>query len=238
MSGTGTYTAREITPADLPAVARVHLLAFPDGALTLLGAEAVRRYYHWQLTGPHDVVALCIVEGRELTAFCFGGIFRGALQGFLRKNRRYLVWCLATRPWLLANKIVQQQMGAALRLLGGRLSTSPTQKLATAPISSKVPFGVLSIAVHPGKAGTGQGQCLMHCLEQAAHNRRFSGMNLVVSPKNRHAINFYERLGWTRDLEPSGIWSGAMRKDFFLAGMQSPAYPASRSGESVPFPVP
>ena len=34
---------------DLPAVASVHMAAFPKSALTMLGTEAVRRYYEWQL---------------------------------------------------------------------------------------------------------------------------------------------------------------------------------------------
>src|SRR5687767_3624542 len=109
------YAVREITLVDLAAVAHVHLLAFPLTALSSLGPEAVRRYYHWQLTGPHDVIALCIVQDGELTAFCFGGVFRGALQGFLRRNRFYLGWRLITHPWLLSNKIVRQQIGVALR---------------------------------------------------------------------------------------------------------------------------
>lgn len=209
-----THTARQITSADLLAIARVHMLAFPNSALTSLGPEAVRRYYHWQLTGPHDGVALCIAEGGELTAFCFGGIYRGALGGFLRNNRRYLIWCLATRPWILANKVIRQQIGAAIRSLGSQYSLRSRTTPVPAPMPRKASFGILSIAVHPRKGGTGQGHYLMSVLEREAKEREFAGMQLTVSPKNHHAIRFYERLGWSRKLEPSGIWSGAMRKDF------------------------
>lgn len=213
MSGHGMHTARQIKSSDLPAVARVHLLAFPDSALTSLGAEAVRRYYHWQLTGPHDVVALCVVEGGDLTAFCFGGRFRGALGGFLRKNRGYLLWRVATRPWVLAGPIVRQRVGLALRSLGRRRFASQAAPIARASTPRKPTFGILSIAVHPSKVGTGQAKHLMDCLEQAAQERSFSGMHLTVSPKNRQAIRFYERLGWSRDLDVIGSWSGAMKKD-------------------------
>lgn len=34
-------------------VAGVHVAAFPSSALTRLGSEAVRRYYLWQIEGPH-----------------------------------------------------------------------------------------------------------------------------------------------------------------------------------------
>jgi hypothetical protein len=44
---------RDLTPTDLDAVAKLHLDAFTDRALTKLGQEAVRRYYEWQMAGPH-----------------------------------------------------------------------------------------------------------------------------------------------------------------------------------------
>jgi GNAT superfamily N-acetyltransferase len=214
MSTARAHIARQITPGDLPAVVRVHLLAFPNSALTSLGAEAVRRYYHWQLTGPHDlIVALCIAEGDELTAFCFGGSFRGALEGFLRTNRRYLTWRVATRPWIWTNEIVRKRVSDALRSLGGRRSGRAANAQSITPVRRKLMFGVLSIAVHPNKAGTGQGHHLMCCLEQAAQERQFSEMYLTVSPTNRHAVSFYERLGWKRDPGQNGVWTGGMRKD-------------------------
>lgn len=204
---------RRIEHADLAAIARIHLLAFPNSALTSLGIEATRRYYEWQLTGPHDVVAACIVESGEITAFCFGGLFRGALGGFLRANRRYLFWRVVTRPWLLTNEIVRQRIRMAAGSLARRYLPSSTNSGAANSSSRKTTFGILSIAVHPNKSGTGQGRCLVNCMEQAAQERQFAGMHLTVSPHNRGAIAFYERLGWTRDLNKRGAWTGGMRKN-------------------------
>ncbi|CAG0992531.1 hypothetical protein ANRL4_02561 [Anaerolineae bacterium] len=45
-----------LTTSVLPFVVQIHRAAFPDSALTKLGAEAVRRYYLWLMTGPHDAV--------------------------------------------------------------------------------------------------------------------------------------------------------------------------------------
>jgi len=45
---------RFIGGAALADVAKVHCRAFADAALTRLGCEAVRRYYLWQLEGPHE----------------------------------------------------------------------------------------------------------------------------------------------------------------------------------------
>jgi len=186
------------------------LQAFPDSALTVLGAEAVARYYHWQLTGPHDALALCIDEQGAVTAFCFGGIFRGALRGFLEKNRAYLLWCVARRPWIIFNAVIRRQIATALR----SLSTPKTPRLADGgeAIPQRSSFGVLAIAVIPAKAGKGQAQTLMKSLEDTARQRHFSKMHLTVSPDNTRAVRFYERLGWTR-IPDHGAWKGFMSKD-------------------------
>lgn len=200
---------RPINLRDLSGVARVHLLAFPESALTLLGAEAVRRYYHWQLAGPHDAVAFCIGEGEEVTGFCFGGVFRGALRGYLEKNRGYLFACVVGRPWIVFNPIVRKQIATAIRSLNNRSSQSIR---VTKVEISRPTFGVLAIAVHPAAAKKGQGQQLMQCLEDVARKRQFSGMHLTVSPDNLNAVGFYERLGWIRVPTENGSWKGFMKK--------------------------
>lgn len=47
---------RPLSAPDLGQAVQIHRAAFPDSALTKLGAEAVCRYYLWLLTGPHDAV--------------------------------------------------------------------------------------------------------------------------------------------------------------------------------------
>ncbi|MGH7603730.1 MAG: GNAT family N-acetyltransferase [Gemmatimonadaceae bacterium] len=218
------HNVRALTTNDLSSAARVHLLAFPDSALTLLGAEAVRRYYSWQLLGPHDVVALCITENEELTAFCIGGTFVGALQGFLRKNQRYLCWRLVTHPWLLIRGPVSNQIGTAVRSL---VKSLRAKKRSVVQIhqGTRATFGILAIAVEPSKMGTGQGKCLMNCLEHSARLRHYSGMHLTVSPDNSRAIDFYERLGWSRYPGSDGRWMGAMKKNLSLELLESGHYP-------------
>jgi ribosomal protein S18 acetylase RimI-like enzyme len=213
MSSNSLHNVRALTINDLPSVARVHLLAFPDSALTLLGAEAVRRYYSWQLLGPHDIEALCITENEELTAFCIGGTFAGALQGFLRKNQRYLCWRLVTHPSLLSHGVVSRQIGTAVRSLAKSLRMKKPRIVQTQQRAYRT-FGVLAIAVDPTKTGTGQGKCLMNHLECSARARNYSGMHLTVSPDNIRAINFYERLGWYRYSAKDIRWTGAMEKSF------------------------
>src|SRR5262249_51814901 len=108
-------STRPLRQEDLPEMTRIHLEAFPDSALTALGQEAVQRYYAWQLSGVHQLVGLGADLDSRLVGFCLGGVFRGALSGFLRQNRRYLIVRLLTHPWLIFR--FSAQVSTALRSL-------------------------------------------------------------------------------------------------------------------------
>ena len=105
----------ELCGNDLPAVAVVHGAAFPESALTKLGPRAVGRYYQWLLTGPHEAASLGIWKDGRLVGFCFGGIFRGALSGFVGNNRWYLAGRVLTHPWLVANPIFRDRLRIGLK---------------------------------------------------------------------------------------------------------------------------
>jgi len=187
-------------------VATVHLEAFADTALTRLGRETVRRYYEWQLVGPHDATNLGAFRGGELAGFCFGGIFRGAMGGFLRAHRNYLAWRVATHPWLALSPLFRDRMAESLRILR---RTAKPKSPATKPRVQ--PFGILAIAVSPRFQGLRVGQQLMGAAEAVARARGFAEMHLSVNADNARAIGFYEALGW-RKLQRNGRWLGEMTK--------------------------
>jgi ribosomal protein S18 acetylase RimI-like enzyme len=191
----------------LPDVARVHVAAFPSSATSRLGREAVRRYYLWQLQGPHDHwFRGAWVDGR-LVGFCVSGISRGALSGFLRANRGYLTGALLLRPWLVFNPFIRDRMAIALRSLGWRRQGVVAADGALPPPS----WGILSIAVDPQVQGSGAAKALMEDAEAEARRRGFSQMHLTVAVDNGRAIRFYEKLGWVK--VPQGRrWSGRMIK--------------------------
>jgi ribosomal protein S18 acetylase RimI-like enzyme len=200
---------REIQARDLPDVAAVHMLAFPESALTLLGTEAVRRYYEWQLVGPHDVVALSAMLDSELVGFCFGGIFRGAMSGFVRKNRKFLIGHVLAHPYLVRNPIFRNRLAT-----GARVLKSHAKPAAPAPGPSNRSlnhFGILAIAVHPQRQGLGIGKVLMAEAEAVARRQGFQEMDLTVNPTNLQAVEFYERLNWTR-FSKDTVWKGQMKK--------------------------
>ncbi|HHY89468.1 MAG TPA: GNAT family N-acetyltransferase [Chloroflexi bacterium] len=200
---------RRLEISDLKAVAEVHSRAFPDSALTRLGLEAVRRYYEWQLTGPHQVTPLGAFTGERLVGFCFGGRFQGALNGFLRKNRSYLLGQVLRKPWLLANPLFRDRAIAGLKNLFRRKRV----REVAVPVTGKVyPFGILSIAVDPQGQGKGVGRALMAVSEEAARQQGFREMILTVHPDNEPAVRFYQSLNW-HPVQENGFWKGEMRKE-------------------------
>lgn len=193
----------------LSQVSRLHHAAFPKSALTHLGQEAVRRYYEWQLTGPHDCLAIgAFDEQRRLLGFCFGGVFRGALSGFVQKNRRFLAFQVLRRPWLIfTNSIFRDRLRVGLRVAKKR----STQPAVSSDRGVNRPFGILSIAVDPVAQGKGVGQLLMQYSENYARQNGFKSMQLTVAVDNIQAIRFYEKSGWVKKSD-SATWTGAMVK--------------------------
>jgi ribosomal protein S18 acetylase RimI-like enzyme len=200
---------REITPGHLNSVASVHLQAFTDSALTKLGQEAVRRYYEWQLIGPHDCLAIGAFDDDILIGFCFGGVFRGALGGFLEKNRIFLIRRVVTHPQLLLNPLFRERAWLGIQRLSQRFRRQKSE--IPNPLAATRSFGILSIAVIPTSQGEGVAQLLMEYSQRIAIGRGFTQMSLTVHPTNNRAVRFYEKMGWQRD-PIDGVWKGRMSK--------------------------
>ena len=214
---------RPLTLSDLDAVSAIHLRAFPESALTHLGHEAVRRYYEWQLTGPHDCYAIgAFTDDQLMLGFCFGGTFRGALSGFLDKNRRFLALRLLTRPWLVLTEPMfrdRLRFGISALRRYQAVSKQLSESSAAYPIAFKpliqVPprksFGILAIAVDPATQSHEIGKALMLDAEAAARRKQMPQMHLSVAVENTNAIAFYEHIGWVR-VKQNERWSGSMNK--------------------------
>ncbi|HEY5948893.1 MAG TPA: GNAT family N-acetyltransferase, partial [Kofleriaceae bacterium] len=175
--------------------------------ITALGPEAVRRYYLWLLEGPHDAALMGAWRDGVLVGFCAAGVFRGAMNGFLRANRRYLALHVLTHPWLALSPLVRDRIRSAARITV-KFSRRRQQRTPAPPPS----FGVLSIATDPRAPSTGAGRALMAEAEQRAKDAGFERMVLTVHPSNERAVRFYEQLGWQRSGD-GGDWTGAMQRD-------------------------
>jgi ribosomal protein S18 acetylase RimI-like enzyme len=213
LSGPDAVQLGTLELTNLPRVAEIHVAAFPDSALTMLGPEAVRRYYEWLLTGPHECFALGASVKTDIMGFCFAGVFSGAMSGFLRRNRAFLFGRVLIRPWLGINPLFRERAAMGLRILrrfGLQQASTPS---AAAPSGAKPEslFGILAVAVHPDSHGQGIGRALMDEAERSARRCDFKEMQLTVESSNHRAISFYEGLNWEKILD-QGAWHGEMRK--------------------------
>jgi ribosomal protein S18 acetylase RimI-like enzyme len=191
----------------------IHRAAFPESALSKLGPESVRRYYEWQLLGPHEPLALGAFLDERLCGFCFGGTFSGSMAGFLHHNRVYLLWRVLTHPWLATDQVFRKRVLVGTKILK-RLRRSTLAKLRTQGGTRRT-FGILSIAVHPRGQGLGFGRALMKESESVARQRGFDQIDLTVHTQNHQAVRFYEALLFEK-VNQKGVWQGLMRKQLSL----------------------
>lgn len=196
---------------DLDAIVPIHTAAFADSAITAFGHEAVRRYYRWLIAGPHDAVVMGAWQGARLVGFCAAGVFRGAMNGFLRANRRFLALHILKHPRLALSPLVRDRVRTALAITI-RFSRRRQRGQAHAASPLAPSFGVLSIATDPSVRGSGAGRALMLDAEARARATGFTRMRLTVHPTNERAVRFYEQLGWTRSTGTAG-WAGSMVRD-------------------------
>ena len=205
-------TVRRASRVDLAAIAGVHVRAFPRSAITAMGPEAVRRYYEWQMDGEHVTPFVAECE-RGIVGFCFGGVFRGAMSGFLRRNALYLAATGVARAHHFVDARFRAHVWQGMRLLW-KTAARPRRRAATA--SSAPPandgaksFGILAIATDPSHRSRGVGRMLMDAATGEARDAGFSRMHLSVDPGNVDAVRFYERLGWFR-VHGQPAWRGHM----------------------------
>lgn len=205
LSGNANVVLRPVTLAELDDVTRIHCAAFPTSALTRLASGAVRRYYEWQRTGPHDARIMGAFVRHEMAGFCVAGVFRGALGGFVRRHRYYLAARVLLKPWFLMHPETRSRVRRGFGIL------MRTARRAAQPPAAAEHFGILSIAVDPRFRRCGVGRALVADAEQTARERGFDHVILTVDPANTEAIRFYEALNW-EPASDSTPWHGAMQK--------------------------
>jgi ribosomal protein S18 acetylase RimI-like enzyme len=186
---------RQLQPDDLSAVASVHQRAFPSSTLGRLGAEAIIRYYRWQLFGPHDAIGLVVVVDDRMVGFLVGGRFRGSMIGFVKRNAVFLGVRVMRHPGLLVHRRSVRSVVVGLRLLVRPFGHLSVEQPARVPEGS---FGVLAVAVIPGAARRGIGTRLESEACEAARHGGFSRMHLTLDPANEVGLTFYRERGWHR----------------------------------------
>lgn len=181
----------------------VHMDAFPDGFLTHLGGELLRRYYACYLDNL-AAVTLVAESGGEVGAFAVGTWREeDVLTGFYQANLWYLLWSTLRKTLMLDPVIV-----AGLRSRMGRIriatSTYLTKFRKREPSKSEVvdDLGVgqvgtlVSIATSPSRQGSSISRDILAGFEGALRRNGTREARLSVLSENGRAIAFYLKCGW------------------------------------------
>lgn len=216
---------RQLGDADLDAAAAVHLAAFPDSLVSRLGTEAVTRQYRWLLDGPHENPFGLIAEVDGVAAGVYlGGRYDGATTGYLRANLGFLLRTMARRPQVLfapeyrgkiatGVRLLSRKPAAAVRSLTTRGITPSASPVAEVPSEPSTPsFAHLVVGVHPRFQGHGIGGRMMDEADRRVLGMGYTRTHLRVVPGNEAATRLYESRGYTRKVDASGAWDGAMTR--------------------------
>lgn len=195
-------TIRLMRPADLPAVASIHLASFAGHRSALLGAGFVKAEYRWFLAHFPQLALVSEQDGMVV------GSVIGATPAYgtevLPSLWREALVALLLRPWLLVNPTIWAQFDLFFRVLVlKRLRRAPKPVSPKAPLAESVrpssedaPFFLASIAVDPTCRGRGIAGQLIQAFEQQARALGAARLRLTVLKNNLAAQRAYENTGW------------------------------------------
>jgi len=186
---------RTLHAADLGPMADLHRSAFPDSVLSALGSETLRRYYRWQIDGPHQVEPIGAFLDDELVGFLVGGRFHGSMIGFVKGQAAFLVVQVMRHPAVVRGGRGRRAIATGLRLLVRPAGRTTPERPDRVPDGS---FGVLAIAVAPHHRRLGIGSALFAEAERRARATGMHRLHLTLDPSNPGAVAFYEGQGWRR----------------------------------------
>jgi len=186
----GAIQLRAAGPADVEAIVRVHLAAFPDFFLSRLGAGFLRQLYRTFVQDPDGIclVAHCAAAGEtsRIVGFIAGSsapamLFRRAL---LHRGVAF-AWA-ATFALLRHPLVVGRRLAAAVRYRGD-------------PPAGQIGSGALlsSLGVAPEARQLGVGRQLVDAFCAVARDSKLKSVYLTTDNRDNEGANrFYRSLGF------------------------------------------
>jgi ribosomal protein S18 acetylase RimI-like enzyme len=191
------FRIEPISPAHAPAMAQVHLRAFPTSLRSRLGCGFLERFYVEFCRHPYDQGFVAYEEGSgRMAAFVVGTSRAHAHRlAFLLRRAPYLSWRIGER-WL-ADPEVRMLVRFALEGGPGRGAARP---------AAICPVRLLSIAVDPDFQGSGAAQTVAEAFEARLRAAGHDRVGLSVHADNPRAIAFYQKTGWEVTHQSDAGW--------------------------------
>lgn len=168
-------------------IAEIHENSYSQGHFTATFGREKLAEYNLRLIENSDIT-LVATEGDQLLGFVIAGetVSQGVSR-FIAENRAFLIQKLLVHPDFLLQKVADK-----LRSVFKKES------------ASDVRFRLLSIATAPSRQSSGVGAALLRTLEQHLIQRGVEEYGLSVLSKNKRAVAFYLRMGFTLEKEVAG----------------------------------
>lgn len=190
-----SFRVERLRPEHAPAMAQIHLRAFPTSLRSHLGTGFVERFYGEFCRHAYDYgfVAFDTGTGR-MAAFVVGTNRASAHRlAFLVHRAPFLCWRVAER--CLTDAEVRRMVCFALR--GGPGGGRP---------AAICPVRLLSIAVHPDFQGSGAAKAVADAFEAGVRANGHDRIGLSVHADNPRAIAFYLKTGWSVAYKGTAGW--------------------------------
>jgi ribosomal protein S18 acetylase RimI-like enzyme len=176
-------TLRSIAPADAPALARLHLAAFPGFFLSELGASFLTLFYRRVAETPSALSAVALDQTGQPVGFVVGS---SNPRGFYRRLllRDWLSFGLRALPSAIARPARVRRLVRAVRHPAANPAGEGTA-------------GLFSLAVDPRLQGGSIGRSLVEAFLRAAAERSITSVYLTTDARDNERVNrFYERCGF------------------------------------------
>ena len=204
--------SRNLTKQDLDQVAKIHQQAFPDSLLTAFGFDAIKKYYHWQMTPPNNCYSVGVFQDNELLGFSFSGVLNNAELFFIKEYFPYFFRHVFKHPKLLFDKRIFNQLKKSMGYVKEYISKKQPLKADDERLKEKS-FGILSTAVAPDHQGRGIGKLLTENIEIYARDNDYPSIKMSVHNDNEASIKLHEKLGYKKVASENGNWHGVMVKE-------------------------
>jgi colanic acid biosynthesis glycosyl transferase WcaI len=177
---------RVASNADLDAIVKLHLDAFPDFNMSVLGPRFLRKYYEIILNYGQSILLVAKNEG-QILGFIAGFVNPKEFYKILKKNKWRLaiaaLMTLPTAPWAIKRLLRVIRRG---------------RQFVDRPEAMKENFCELAlIAVDPDSANMGVGKTLIRAFIDAAQHMDAVQLYLTTDANNNDPVNaFYRGLGF------------------------------------------
>lgn len=199
-------TIRLATPADLKAVGKCQIAAFPKSFSSRLGNAYTSKMLEWFLINDERFLLVAEDEQKKICGYCGGFITRsdqkmGSSSGMTQHSFNAAIKALILRPWMIFSKEVNANFKFIFKNILRKLGLAKKKKSSPNTPSEKVYYepgaGLVIIGTHPDYRGRGIAGLMLNEFENQAIRLGYNHLYLTVLNHNSSAIKAYEKAGWT-----------------------------------------